>query len=70
MPPRCASAKCAAYAGGTRRSYGDGGQITVFGKGDQTRSIQLRLGLEEYSKVAWDAGDDRPSSRPVNGADP
>jgi integrase/recombinase XerD len=43
------------------QANGDGGQITVFGKGDQTRSIQLPASVwKNLEKWRGDAGDDQP----------
>src|ERR1035441_8281614 len=43
------------------QANGDGGQITVFGKGDQTRSIQLPASVwKNLEKLRGDAGDDQP----------
>src|ERR1035441_5182131 len=43
------------------QANGDGGQITVFGKGDQTRSIQLPASVwQSLEKLRGDAGDDQP----------
>ena len=43
------------------QANGDGGQITVFGKGDQTRSIQLPASVWKHlEKLRGDAGDDQP----------
>src|ERR1035438_8976097 len=43
------------------QANGDGGQITVFGKGDQTRSIQLPASVwKNLQKLRGDAGDDQP----------
>ena len=40
---------------------GDGSQITVFGKGNQTRSIQLPASVwKNLEKLRGDAGDDQP----------
>ena len=40
---------------------GDGGQITVFGKGDKTRSIQLPASVwKNLEKLRGEAGDDQP----------
>ena len=43
------------------QANGDGGQITVFGKGDQTRSIQLPASVwKSLEKWRGDAADDLP----------
>ena len=43
------------------RRQGRDGQITVFGKGDQTRSIQLPASVwKNLEKLRGDAGDDQP----------
>src|ERR1035437_5999918 len=43
------------------QANGDGGQITVFGKGDQTRSIQLPASVwKSLEKPRGDACDDQP----------
>jgi integrase/recombinase XerD len=43
------------------QANGDGGQITVFGKGDRTRSIQLPVSVwKNLVKLRGDAGEDRP----------
>src|SRR5664280_1651129 len=43
------------------QANGDGGQITVFGTGDQTRSIQLPASVwKNLEKWRGDAGDDQP----------
>ena len=43
------------------QANGEGGQITVFGKGDQTRSIQLPPSVwKNLENLRGDAGEDRP----------
>src|SRR5664279_3074004 len=43
------------------QTNGDSGQFTVFGKGDQTRSIQLPASVwKSLEKLRGDAGDDQP----------
>jgi len=43
------------------QANGDGGQITVFGKGSQTRAIQLPASVwNNLKKLRRDAGDDKP----------
>jgi integrase/recombinase XerD len=43
------------------QANGDGGQITVFGKGDRTRSIQLPASVwKNLEKLRGDAGDYQP----------
>jgi integrase/recombinase XerD len=51
---------CSLYWRDTKAN-GDGGQITVFGKGDKTRSIQLPASVwKNLEKLRGDAGDDQP----------
>jgi integrase/recombinase XerD len=46
------------------QANGDGGQITVFGKGDKTRSIQIPESVwKELGKLRGNAGEDDPVFR-------
>ncbi len=46
------------------QANGEGGQITVFGKGNKTRSIQIPASVwKQVQKLRGDAGDDAPVFR-------